>query len=145
MQLSKQSMQYDVYGVPSPHVLLMETKRQQDYKRFVVPNRNSAGTEVKIQMQAKVVHTSKVFLFFLFFLGRLKVIIDVHEDGVWTGLILTLGLQICLQATITTFTSSMKTETSMPKIIYASSSAHSKETCHSSQLVFEAGFQGAMS
>jgi hypothetical protein len=30
MQLSKQSMQYDVYGVPSPHVLLMETKRQQD-------------------------------------------------------------------------------------------------------------------
>ncbi len=82
MQLSKQSMQYDVYGVPSPHVLLMETKRQQDYKRFVVPNRNSAGTEVKIQMQAKVVHTSKVFLFLLFFLGRLKVIIDQHEDGV---------------------------------------------------------------
>jgi hypothetical protein len=69
-----------------------------------------------------------------FFLGRLKVIIDQHEDGDWTGLILTLGLQICLQATTTTFTSSMKTETFMPKIIYGSSSARSKETCHSSQV-----------
>ncbi len=69
-----------------------------------------------------------------FLLGRLKVIIDQHEDGIWTGLILTLGLEICLQATTTTFTSSLKTETFMPKIIYGTSSARSKETCHSSQV-----------